>query len=151
MVKKRWNKPKTDNVFLNDVSFIVFVVRFNYKLVEKKWPQISKAFYNFDIKKLSKMDENELEPFMKAEGMIKNKWKIQAVLINAQKCAEIQKKHGSILKWIANAKKEYKKSPLLADELRTIFKDNFRGIGPMTSTWLESLFLSDKNYVEYEI
>jgi 3-methyladenine DNA glycosylase Tag len=150
MVKKRWNKPSSDNSFLNDVSFIVFVVRFNYKVVEKKWPLITKAFHNFDIKKLSKLDENELEPFLNAEGMIKNKWKMSAVIHNAKICAQIQSEHGSVLKWIEKAKKEYQKSPLLAPELREVFRV-FRGIGPMTSTWLESLFLSDKSYVEYEM
>lgn len=150
-MKKRWDKPKTDNALLGDISFIVFVVRFNYRVVEKKWPQITKAFLNFDIKKLSKLDENDLESFMKAEGMIKNKWKMASVIINAKKCAEIQKQHGSVLKWIENAKKEYKKSPLLAPELRDLFRENFRGIGPMTSQWLEKLFLSEKSYVEYEM
>ncbi len=151
MVKKRWDKPKSDNAFLNDVSFIVFVVRFNYKVVEKKWPEIEKAFYHFDIQKLSKMDENNLDPFMRAPGMIKNKWKIQSVLMNAKKCAEIQREHGGVLKWIARAKKNFKDSPMLAPELRTLFKEAFQRIGPMTSTWLESLFLSDKHYVEYEM
>ena len=151
MVKKRWNKPKSDNAFLNDVSFIVFVVRFNYRVVEMKWPQITKAFHGFDIQKLAKMDENDLDVFLKAPGMIKNKWKMQSVLINAKKCVEIQKQHGGVLKWIAKAKKELKDSPMLALELRTLFKESFRGIGPMTSTWLESLFMSDKPYVEYEM
>ncbi len=150
MVTKRWDKPKSDNAFLYDVSFIVFVVRFNYRVVEKKWPLITKAFHNFDIKKLSKLDENDLDEFLKAEGMIKNKWKMSAVIRNAKICAQIQKEHGSVLKWIEKAKKEYKKSPLLAPELREVFRV-FRGIGPMTSTWLESLFLSDKSYVEYEM
>lgn len=151
IMKKRAYKPKTDDDFLNLISFIVFVVRFNYRLVEKKWPLIEKAFEHFDIKKLSKLDPEELGVFLKAEGMIKNKWKMGAVIVNAQKCAEIQKEHGSVLKWIANAKRAYKKSPMLAPELRELFRENFRGIGPMTSTWVESLFLSDKSYVEYEM
>ena len=152
-MKKRWNKPKSDDAFLNDVSFIVFVVRFNYKLVESKWPQIEKAFFHFDIQKLAKLDEKDekiMEKFMAAPGMIKNRWKMQSVIINAQKCVEIQKEHGSVLKWIAQAKKNYKESPMLASELRDVFRV-FRGIGPLTSTWLESLFLSDKEYVEYEM
>ncbi|MEK6902409.1 MAG: DNA-3-methyladenine glycosylase I [archaeon] len=150
-MKKRWDKPKSDNALLGDISFIVFVVRFNYRVVEMKWPQITEAFLNFDIKKLSKLDENDLDSFMKAPGMIKNKWKMESVIINAKKCLEIQKEHGSVLKWIANAKKAYKKSPLLAPELRDLFRENFRGIGPMTSQWLEKLFMSDKSYVEYEM
>lgn len=153
MVKKRWDKPKNDNAFLGDVSFIVFVVRFNYRVVEMKWPQITKAFHNFDIHKLAKLDENDekvMQKFMVAPGMIKNKWKMQSVIVNAKKCLEIQKEHGSVLKWIAKAKKEYKKSPMLAPEMRDIFRV-FRGIGPMTSTWLESLFMSEKSYVEYEM
>lgn len=153
MVKKRWDKPKSDNAFLNDVSFIVFVVRFNYKVVEMKWPQIEKAFHHFDIQKLAKLDpkdEKVMAKLLAAPGMIKNRWKMESVLINAKKCAELQQQHGSVLKWIEHAKKEYKNSPLLAPELRDVFR-TFRGIGPLTSTWLESLFLSDKKYVEYEM
>lgn len=149
-MKKRISKAKTDDAFLNQVSFIVFVIRFNYQLVEKKWPQIEKAFHKFNIKKLAKMDENDLAPFLAAPGMIKNKWKINAVLRNAKTCAEIQAKHGSVLKWIESSKSEFQKSPILAPELRDIFR-TFRGIGPLTSTWLESLYMSPKPYIEYEM
>ncbi len=153
MVKKHWSKPKSDNALLGDISFIVFVVRFNYKVVEMKWPEITKAFHGFNIVKLAKLDEADektMETFLRAPGMIKNKWKMQSVIINAKKCAEIQREHGSVLKWVEKAKKEFKKSPMLAPELRDIFRV-FRGIGPMTSTWLESLFMSEKSYVEYEM
>jgi 3-methyladenine DNA glycosylase Tag len=34
------------------------------------------------VKKLSKLDENDLERFMHAEGMIKNKFKMRAVIKN---------------------------------------------------------------------
>ena len=149
-MKKRIYKAKTDDALLNQISFIVFVVRFNYKLVEKKWPQIEKAFYKFNIKKLSKMDENDLEPFIHAEGMIKNKWKMNAVLRNAKMCAQIQKENGSVLKWIEKSKKELEKSPILAKQLREQFRI-FRGIGPMTSTWLEGLYAAPGDFVEYEV
>ncbi|MDP2666162.1 MAG: DNA-3-methyladenine glycosylase I [Candidatus Diapherotrites archaeon] len=149
-MKKRAYKAKTDDNFLNQVSFIVFVVRFNYKVVEAKWPQIEKAFFHFNIDRLSKMDENDLEPFLRAPGMIKNPWKIHSVLINARKCAELRDNHETVLNWIAHAKEEIKKSPVLAPDLRECFQ-TFRGIGPLTSTWLESIYSSEQPYVEYEL
>ena len=149
-MKKREYKAKTDAALLEQISFIVFVVRFNYKVVEKKWPQIKKAFYNFDIKKLSKMDENDLDPFIHAEGMIKNKFKMRAVIQNAKIIFEKQQKFGSALKWIEHSKKELEQSPILAKSLAECFQE-FQGIGKMTSGWLESLYSQKKDYVEYEL
>ncbi|QQR92370.1 MAG: DNA-3-methyladenine glycosylase I [Candidatus Iainarchaeum archaeon] len=149
-MKQRVYKAKTDSGLLDQISFIVFVIRFNYRLVEKKWPQIQKAFYQFDVKKLAKMDENDLDSFMQAEGMIKNKFKMRAVLQNAKIIQQKQKQFGSALKWIEHCKKESQNSPILAKQLNECFQE-FQGIGKMTSGWLESLYSSKKDFVEYEM
>ncbi len=149
-MKKREYKAKTDSALLEQISFIVFIVRFNYRLVEKKWPQIKKAFYHFDIAKLSKLDSNDLESFLKADGMIKNKFKMRAVIVNAKIIKEKQEKYGSALKWIEQSKKELNDSPILSKSLGECFQE-FQGIGTMTSGWLESLYSQKKDYVEYEM
>lgn len=87
---------------------------------------------------------------MAAPGMIKNKKKMQAVILNAKKCAEIQRAHGSVLNWIEHAKKVFEKDPVFNEDLRTHFQQ-FHGIGPLTSTWLESVYVSKKPYVEYKV
>ena len=149
-MKKRAYKAKTDSGFLDQVSFIVFVVRFNYRVVESKWPQIKKAFYNFDIQKLAREDPEKLGRFVEAPGMIKNKKKMQAVILNAKKCADLQKRHGSVLKWIEHCRKAFEKDPVFNEDLRTHFQE-FHGIGPLTSGWLEGIYMSKKPYVEYDM
>lgn len=149
-MKQRVYKAKTDSALLDQISFIVFVIRFNYRLVEKKWPQIQKAFFKFDVAKLAKLDENDVEKFMQAEGMIKNKFKMRAVIQNAKIIQQKQKQFGSALKWIEHCKKESASSPILAKQLNECFQE-FQGIGKMTSGWLESLYSSKKDFVEYEM
>jgi 3-methyladenine DNA glycosylase Tag len=140
-------KPKNDDEFLEDVAQIVFIAGFRFDLVMKRWPLIRKAFFNFSIKKLSNYDN--VDKLMKADGMIKNRGKIIAILENAKMCYEIQKKHGGILKWIDTLKKANKKDPLLSQPLNEAFI-RFNRIGKITSGWLAGLHNSKGDYIEYD-
>ena len=55
-----------------------------------------------------------------------------------------------MLKWIETTKKQHKADPLFAPDLGEEFR-RFRGIGEMTSGWLENLHMAKKNYVKYEM
>ena len=150
MRKKRIYKPKNDNEFLSDVAFIIFVAGFRYSIVKERFPLIKKAFSNFNINKILKYNENEVDKIMKAKGMIKNRGKIEAIIENAKMCVELKKQHGSVLKWIEKLKTNYKKEPLFNPSLEEAFQ-RFKRIGKVTSGWLASLHNAKKNYIEYEM
>jgi 3-methyladenine DNA glycosylase Tag len=150
MAKKKIYKPKNDDEFLAHVAKIIFVAGFRYSIVEERWPLIRKAFDNFNINKISKYNEKNVKKLLKSKGMIKNIGKIEAIIENAKKCKELQKKHGSVLKWIDNLKRSYKKDPLFNPSLEESFM-SFNRIGKMTSGWLASLHNAKGKCLIYEM
>ena len=82
--------------------------------------------------------------------MIRNRGKINDVIRNAKLCAEIEKQHGTVLKWIYSIKQQHKKDPLLSPSLKEEFR-RFHGIGEMTSGWVAGLHMAKKSYITYEM
>ena len=149
-VTKRIYKPKNDNDFFEQLSHIVFVIGFNYQIVEKRWPGIRKAFENFSIDKVAGYGEKDFNRLMTAKGMIKNRRKIWFVIENARICKNLQKESGSVLKWVAKLKNDRRKEKILAPTLAESFRI-FKGIGETTSGWLESVHEAKRNYIEYTV
>ncbi|MBI2663966.1 DNA-3-methyladenine glycosylase I [Candidatus Woesearchaeota archaeon] len=147
MPTKKIYKPKNDSEFLDQLSFIRFVSGFRYSVVEAKWPNIRKAFYNFAVNKVAAADA---EKIINAKDMIRNRQKISDIIQNAKLCRDIAKEHGSVIKWIAEVKKQSKKDPLLSASIKEEFR-RFHGIGETTSGWLEHLHNAKKDFVTYEV
>jgi DNA-3-methyladenine glycosylase I len=59
-----------------------------------------KAFKNFDVKKVSKMDKGDVSKLMKDSGIIRNRLKIESTITNAQAFLAVQKEFGSFDKYI---------------------------------------------------
>jgi DNA-3-methyladenine glycosylase I len=148
MPKQRIPKPKNDDEFLSDIAFIIFASGFRFSIVKERFPLIKKAFYNFNIEKLSK--EKNIEKIMKADGMIKNKGKIEAIIENAKMCSQLKKDYCSVLKWIGALKKQHKKDPLLNPSLNEAFQ-RFKRIGKTTSGWLAGLHNAKGSYMVVDV
>lgn len=142
-------KPKNDNEFLAQVSEIIFIAGFNYSVVKKRWPLMKKAFLNFNINKLSKFNEKNIDKLMKAEGMIRNRGKIQSIIDNAIICLKLREDYGSVLKWTVKLKKNYKKDPLFNHSLEESFTC-FKRIGKTTSGWLASLHNAKGRFITHD-
>lgn len=54
-----------------------------------------KAFANFNVKKVAKFTQEDVERLMQFEGIIRNRLKIEAAISNAQRFMEVQKEFGS--------------------------------------------------------
>ena len=150
MVTKKIYKPKDDNEFLEQVSFIRFVSGFRYGIVETRWPGMKKAFHNFSVKKLAAAKDRDVARIMNAKDMIRNRIKINDTIQNAKICQEIAREHGSVIKWITKLKKQHKDDPLLAQSLGEAFR-RFHGIGETTSGWFESLHMAKGTCLVYEV
>lgn len=61
----------------------------------KRRDEYEKAFANFDIVKVSRMNQKDIEYIIKNRGVIKNKLKIASVINNAQIILNIQKTQSS--------------------------------------------------------
>ena len=58
------------------------------------------AFANYDVKKVAKMNEQDVERLMQDTGIIRNRKKIEATITNAQHFLEIQNEYGSFCNYL---------------------------------------------------
>jgi len=72
----------------------------SWSTILKRRKTYKKAFDNFDVKKISKYNENDFNRLLKDEGIIRNKLKIRATIENAKHFIEIQEEFGSFDKYI---------------------------------------------------
>ena len=67
----------------------------SWTTILKKKENFRKSFDNFDIKKISKYQEKDIERLLEDRSIIRNKLKINAVIFNAEKVISIQKEYNS--------------------------------------------------------
>lgn len=68
----------------------------------KRRHHYKKAFANFDVNKVSKFTEEDVEKLMQNEGIIRNRLKIKTTITNAHLFMEIQKQYGSFDAYITS-------------------------------------------------
>ncbi|WP_417265134.1 DNA-3-methyladenine glycosylase I [Brumimicrobium sp.] len=72
----------------------------SWSLILKKEENFKSAFDDFQVNKIAQYGEEKIEELMNNAGIVRNKRKIEAVIYNAQKVIEIQKKYGSFNLWL---------------------------------------------------
>jgi len=95
-------KSWSDDKFVSVMARTVFTAGFNDKTVEDRWLTITKAFSNFDIHKVAKYSEKDVQRIIKNPNIIRHEGKIRAVIVNAKKMEEIIKEYGSFANYINN-------------------------------------------------
>ncbi len=68
--------------------------------VLKKRENFRKAFDNFDFNKIALYDEKKIESLINDAGIIRNRLKIKAAVINAQNFIKVQQEFGSFSNYI---------------------------------------------------
>ncbi len=94
-------KPKNDDEYFERMSRVIFMAGLNWRVLEKKWPGIKKAFGGFNVDKLAKFLEPEIEELMMNPDVIHNLAKIRAVVANAKEIQKIAAEYGSFQKYLA--------------------------------------------------
>lgn len=72
----------------------------SWKCVLNKRENMREAFDNFDYNKIAKYNSKKIEKLLNNKGIIRNKRKLNALIINANKFIEVQKEFGSFDKYI---------------------------------------------------
>jgi DNA-3-methyladenine glycosylase I len=85
----------------------------------KKADNFRKAYHGFDVEKVAKYGEKDRARLLEDAGIIRNKLKVNAAIVNAQKMLELKKEHGSFKAWLD------KNHPLTKDEWVKVFKKTF--------------------------
>jgi len=127
-VSPGWNvkPPKDDNEYFERMTKSVFSAGLNSRVVDKKWPDLQKAFSGFSLNKVAKLSEKNVKALMNDEGIVRNEKKIRATVHNANEFLKLQKDPGSFREYLESFKKD--EDGLLAD-----LQAKFKHLGQSTS------------------
>ena len=93
-------KPANDDAYFERMCHVIFTAGLSWQMIEKKWPGIKKAFANFNIDKIAKFQEPEIEELMMNADVIHNLPKLRAIVANAKTMQEIVQTQGSFEKYL---------------------------------------------------
>ena len=95
----------------------------SWTLMLRKQEGFRNAYDNFSIEKIAAYDESDRERLLQDPGIIRNRLKINAAIVNAQKILELKQEFGSFKGWI-NAH-----HPKTKEEWVKLFKKTFKFTG----------------------
>ena len=92
----------------------------SWETILKKEDNLRNAYSNFSIKKVAAYTEKDRERLLADAGIIRNKLKVNAAIVNAQAILAIQEEFGSFENWL-----EYH-HPKTLQEWMKLFKKTFK-------------------------
>jgi len=97
-------RPKNDDGYFEQMSKAVFLAGLNWRVIEKKWPDIKRLFANFSIDAVAQFNDADIDRLLKDEGMIRSAKKITAVVANAQNMQRVEQEFGSFAQYLQAVK-----------------------------------------------
>ena len=98
-----WGVPSHDDGYIFEMLILEgFQAGLSWNTILQKRENFRKAFDNFDYSKIAEYDEMKLNEFLKNEGIIRNRLKINSTVTNARAFMKIQEEFGSFAKYIWN-------------------------------------------------
>ena len=117
---EEWGRPVVDdNRLFEKLSLEGFQSGLSWLTVLKKRPQFRKQFKNFDIKKVAKMNEADVERLLQDAGIIRHRGKIVSTINNASRALELQKEFGSLAAYIWRFEPEARTAPVVAGSIES--------------------------------
>jgi len=108
-----------DNLLFERLILEINQAGLSWITILKKADNFRTAYHGFKIEKIAKYDEKDRARLLADAGIIRNRLKVNAAIVNAQKILELRKEHGSFRGWLdAN-------HPLTKDEWTKLFKRTF--------------------------
>lgn len=84
-----------DHRWLSDMSRRVFQAGFNWTVVANKWPRFEEVFDGFDVGRMSMMSDDDLDGYLKTDGIIRHGKKLMAIRENAVFLRKLAEEHGT--------------------------------------------------------
>jgi|SRR3989344_3167426 len=96
-----WGVPLyNDKKLFEFIILDAFQAGLSWRTILHKRKNFELAFDNFDVQKIAKYSVRDVVRLMKDVGIIRNRLKIEATIINAKKFLEIKKEFGTFSKYI---------------------------------------------------
>jgi DNA-3-methyladenine glycosylase I len=91
---------KDDNLLFERFVLEINQAGLSWITILKKADNFRKAYDGFDVEKIAKYGESDVARLLENAGIIRNRLKINAAIVNAQRVLELQKQHGSFKGWL---------------------------------------------------
>ena len=108
-----------DNLLFERLVLEINQAGLSWITILKKADNFRKAYRMFDIAKVAKFTEKDRARLLADAGIIRNKLKVNAAIVNAQKILELKKEYGSFKGWLDAH------HSLTKDEWTKLFKRTF--------------------------
>lgn len=110
---------KDDNLLFERLILEINQAGLSWITILKKADNFHKAYDDFDIDKVANYGEKDRARLLEDAGIIRNRLKVNAAIVNAQKIQELRKEYGSFKGWL-DANRHLSK-----DEWIKLFKKTF--------------------------
>ncbi len=140
-----WGRPLRDSAALFErVSLEAFQSGLSWLIILRKRENFRRAFHGFDVERIARYTDRDIERLMADTGIVRNRAKIEATIANARAAAELSAAGVDLaeLLWsfapaprprpadIAHVPAVTKESTAMAKELK---RRGFRFVGPTTA------------------
>ncbi len=143
---EEWGKPlRADERALFELLCLeTYQAGLSWETILNKRAAFKEVFYNYEIKKVAQMTDEELDAILQNPAVVRNRLKIYATRTNAQAFLSVQEKYGSFEAYIwsfvdgqplVNQVKDYRNTPAKTPLSEIISKDmkkqGFKFVGPV--------------------
>ena len=117
---EEWGRPVTDdNRLFEKLCLEGFQSGLSWLTVLRKRPQFRRQFKDFDVARVSRMGEADIERLLQDAGIIRHRGKIASTINNAKRTLEIQHEFGSLAAYIWRFEPDEKAAPELGGSLQS--------------------------------
>jgi len=110
---------KDDNLLFERLILEINQAGLSWITILKKADNFRGAYHGFDIEKVAKYGEKDRARLLADAGIIRNRLKVNAAIINAQKILELRKEYGAFKGWLDGNRS------LSKDEWTKLFRKTF--------------------------
>jgi DNA-3-methyladenine glycosylase I len=108
-----------DNLLYERLILEINQAGLSWITILKKAENFRKAYHGFEIARVAKYGEKDVSRLLADPGIIRNRLKVNAAIVNAKKIIELQKECGSFEGWLDMH------HPLSKDEWTKLYKKTF--------------------------
>ncbi len=76
--------PKDLSGYLDALARVMFQTGISWRVVDAKWPGIRAAFHDFDVQRVAKFRDADIDRLMGDTRVIRNRRKLEAIRANAR-------------------------------------------------------------------
>jgi DNA-3-methyladenine glycosylase I len=91
---------KDDNLLFERLILEINQAGLSWITILKKAENFRNAYHGFDIDRVAKYSEKDIARLLADAGIIRNRLKVNAAIVNAQRILDLRKEHGSFKAWL---------------------------------------------------